>query len=95
MMTCPKCDGRIDHFAAAPWGDGVQRHSIAPQLCAWCGSLLVLDLKAAKLMTLEKVTELTGIDAEAQMRKNTKLWDAIEEARKLILSFPNRRPVLR
>lgn len=94
-MICPKCDGQIDHFAAAPWGDGKQTMSVAPQLCAWCGSLLVLDLKGRKLMTLEMVSELTGLDAEAQMRKNAKLWEAIEEARKLILSFPNRRPVLR
>jgi hypothetical protein len=94
-MTCPKCDGQIDHFAAAPWGDGAQKTSIAPQLCAWCGSLLVLDLKARKLITLEEVSKLTGLDAEAQMRKNAKLWSAIEDARRLILSFPNRRPVLR
>lgn len=95
LFTCPKCDGEIDALAMEKWGDGHQKTVLAPYVCSWCGSLLIFNLELHKLYDPEELTCRLDIDVLALMQKNTAMWSAITQARDLILSLPNRRPVLR
>lgn len=92
---CPKCDGQIDALRAVPWGDGIHRLSLAPYLCAWCASLFLIEPGTGNLFDIDELGRKYDIDAMAAMKANKALWGFIEHHRKLILSTPNRRPVLR
>jgi hypothetical protein len=90
MIFCPKCDGDIDAFLVEQWGHG--RHPadvpVAPLVCSWCASLLLIDFERTKLYEVPP----EGLDL---LRRNPVLWPAIADAQRRILSMPNRRPVLR
>jgi hypothetical protein len=90
MMHCPKCDGEIDALAFQEWGHG--RHPVdcpvAPFICSWCASLLLIDFARCRLYLVPQ----EGLDA---MRQNPVLWSQIIDSQRRILAAPNRRPVLR
>jgi hypothetical protein len=94
-MICPKCDGKIDAVTARLWGDGEQKMPLAPYLCAWCASLMLINLVTRELFTPEAIKDKFNIDMVATMKTNAVLWAAIEEARAEILALPKRRTVLR
>lgn len=94
-MTCPKCDGEIDSFKIARWGDGVQRQSMAPYICGWCASLFVIDTSRKALYSPEDIKRETGLDVLALIESNQRMWTAITDSQKMIRALPSRRPVLR
>lgn len=94
-MMCPKCDGDLDAYLKVKWGDGVQKQKVAPFVCAWCASLMLIDLETKTLITDADFQITTGMSLRDCFRHNKPLWQAIEENQKLILSAPGRRPVLR
>ena len=96
-MTCPKCDSDIDALIATPWGTGPKNSSLppsAPYICSWCGSLLMIVFSSASNPELVDAfgehPELLDI-----IKTNRALSDEIDRTRKVILSLPNRKPVLR
>ena len=93
-MTCPHCDGDLDRMMEAPWGDGDQKQSIAPYICGWCASVMLIDLREHRLITAQEARE-HGIDMIAALGTNLLLWQHIEDTRRQILSLPKRRKVLR
>jgi hypothetical protein len=94
-MICPKCDGELDAYIKAKWGDGIQKESIVPFICSLCASILFFDQRTGTLMSPEQIDLKTGLDSIGLLTENQTLWSAISANRKLILSAPNRRPVLR
>ena len=94
-MICPHCDSELDGMITTKWGDGIQRGNVAPFICSWCASLMLIDKDTGTLITQEEFKTITDLDFTELFRLNKTLWSRIEENRKLILSAPNRRPVLR
>jgi hypothetical protein len=92
LFQCPKCDGEIDALVAVPWGEPPQEPlRLAPYLCGWCASLLIVDLDRQQLLSPEEVSRVAGVDVIAAMQSNAALWHAITEGRGRILALPDRR----
>jgi hypothetical protein len=93
-MTCPKCDGDLDALAVMPWGRVKDSENvpagwpIAPFICSWCASLLLIDCARIELYDVPAA----GL---AALRQNPVLSKMIDDARRLILAEPGRRPILR
>ena len=92
QILCPKCGGDIDAMIVSPWDDLSTPSSIdvAPYVCSWCASLLIVVFTNHGPTILEPDEETI-----VAMQSNRALWQAITTEQARILALPNRPKVRR
>lgn len=74
-VTCPACHVTIDRLALVPWGDGQQRTTVAPWICASCAALGIIELATGRITLTEEAMW------QPVQERNPALWQEITQIR--------------
>ena len=77
-LICPACGYQVDKLAEMPWGDGIQKLSIAPFICAGCATAMIINLVTYEL------TFIPPAGWEVIKAKNPELYRLILESQEQV-----------